>query len=136
MLLKVLLLFTLYFVNYSAQAEWIGIGRTNDGVGHFYANPRTIETIDTSIRMWTLADFEKAQRVSKKSVLFKSYLLRIEIDCIKNTSRYISFFVFPENMGNGEYIFSDDHQYGWEPTENSRILNLFAQYACKKSPRK
>ena len=131
-MIKLLLFLVLIVVNQCAQAEWIGIGKTQDGVGHFYANPRSIENSDDIVRVWTLADFEKIQKVSKETKAFKSYMLRLEIDCIKNMSRYISLFVFAENMGKGEAVLSDNHEYAWEPTSDSRILKLFEVYACKK----
>ena len=115
------------------MAEWVGIGRANDGAGHFYANPRSIETDDNNVlRVWTLTDFEKSQKVSSKIKPFKSYLLRLEVNCKAGKSRYMSFMVYSENMGKGVVVLSNDNEFAWSSIPQDSIVNLFANYACKK----
>ncbi len=133
LLMHILLFSILFIFCCNATAEWVGISKTKDGIGHFYANPFSIESDDNSLlRIWTLADFEIPQKVSPQIKAFKSYLLQLEINCQKDTARYTSFIVFPENMGIGDAILSNDHEFEWAAIPETGVVKLFANYSCKK----
>ena len=129
---KLFLLLLLMVASNSAMAEWVGIGRAKDGTGKFFANPRTIEKSGGNAKVWVLTDFKQTQILKNGIKPFRSYSLRLEVDCKHGKTRNISFIVYSGNMGKGETVLSDDHESGWDTTAQGSILQVISEYACRK----
>lgn len=129
---RILLIILLAFVSHSAMAEWVGIGRAKDGIGKFYANPASEQRAGSKVTLWVLTDFKNTQKSQGGIKPYRSYKLRLEVDCNKDETKNIGFIVYAGNMGNGEVVLSSDTAFEWDVIPKASILEVISEYACKK----
>ena len=129
---KLFLVLLLALACNSAMAEWVGIGRAKDGIGKFYANSSSVQRVGSKVKLWALTDFSKTQKTPNGLKSYRSYKLRLEIDCKQSEIRNLGFIVYTENMGKGEIVLSSERAFESEPIQKSSILEVMSEYACKK----
>ena len=129
---KVFLMVLLALACNSAMADWVGIGRAKDGIGKFYANSSSVKKTGSKVALWTLTDFNQTQKTPNGSKSYRSYKLRMEIDCKQLTVRNTGFTVYSGNMAKGEVVLSSETKFESEPIPKGSILEVFSEYACKK----
>ena len=132
-MLKVVLILALAAMGTNAMAEWVGIGRANDGSGKLYANPKTIVQSGQKVTFLALTDFKQTQDVKVGIKPFNSYVLRLEVDCKQYKSNNSAVIAYSKNTGKGEITFSATYEAQWKPIIRGSILELAAKYACSKS---
>lgn len=134
---KITMLF-LVVVSSNAIAEWVSV--STHGSGYIYADPTSIIREGTTVKMWTLVDYNEPKIFEKRKPL-KSMKMQIEFDCKKKQSRLISSFAYPDNMGGGEAenmnsagIRGFDSSQKWTPIPPNTIGpsgDAFRKFACE-----
>ena len=128
---KMFLLVLLTLASNSAMADWVGIGRAKDGIGKFYANASSVQKTGSKVSLWTLTDFNQTQKIPSGLKPYRSYKLRLEIDCKQSVVRNMGFAVYNGNMAKGEVVLSSETKFESEPIPKGSILEVFSEYACK-----
>lgn len=113
-------------VNNSAMKDWVKVGDAT------YADPATIRKAGNKVKMWTLFDYQSAEKTIKD----KSYMSlksQYEYDCKEDQIRGLSRSMHSENMGGGNIIYRNAEPLAWL---SAPLLGgsweAMLKFACKK----
>jgi hypothetical protein len=112
-----------------AYAEWVRVGRTDDGMT-VYADPDTIRRKGELVKMWSLYDFKTEQYV--RGVLLLSSKGQIEYDCAEERLRGLAVAEFSGHMGKGTVVYTDSSVGMWNPVPPHGVVQALWKVACGK----
>ena len=124
---KLLLALMLALVSIGTMAEWILVGRTDDGA--VYVDLAIIHKADNKVRMWDLKDFQAGQGGAGAKFLSKK--TQLEYDCKDERFRRLGIVLFRENMGAGAVVDSYSGDAGkWQPVQSGSLAETLREIAC------
>ncbi len=124
-----ILLMMLAVVSGSAAAEWVEVG--GNELITSYADPTTIHSNGSMVKMWTLFDLKTA-RISSVGKPYLSSKSEDEFDCKKKRRRTLSFSWHAGNMGEGEIVASNANPDEWAPVALRTVREALWKMACAK----
>jgi hypothetical protein len=112
----------------ASAADWKLVGVDEDIRAYYH--PTTLHRSDNRVRMWTLNDYKKGQKVEGKTV--RSIKSQHEFDCTKKKTRMLFAAMHPHHMGKGIPVYA-----GLNPTEWQRVApdsgeEYLLKFACAK----
>jgi hypothetical protein len=126
---KIILMMLLVVVSSSAEAGWVEVGGTDDGVT-IYADPATIRKAGNRVKMWIMSDFQTEQAVPSGGKPYMSQKGQNEYDCKEEQTRLIAFLWYSGNMGGGDMVYSDFDPLKWRPVVPGSVGEAQWKYAC------
>lgn len=120
--------FALAAFSTAAAAEWTLIGGIED-IFSAYADRDTIQRQGSSVNMWGIYDFNRAD-VSIDGQPHRSTKVLREYDCGERRVRLLSFIDYSGRMGSGREIASDNSVRRWEPVVPGAVDESFWRVAC------
>lgn len=124
-----LLLVTLLFLSsVPAYAEWVKVGA--DDTFTTYADPDTIRSKGTTMKIWSLTDLQKARTTREgKSIL--SIKMLFEFDCAEEQIRILAEYAYAGQMGTSEIVYSYTKPDDWRPVLPGSMGHGSWKFACK-----
>ncbi len=113
----------------SAWAGWQLIGETRESI--LYIDLDTMEKNGSFVKADSFQDFHKMQSLAGQSYFASK--TRSEYDCAKNLMRQIEFSIFPENMGSGGALFTENKTQDWIPVPAGSSAESIWKTACGKN---
>ena len=113
----------------SAWAGWQLSGETRESI--LYIDLDTIEKNGSLVKADSFQDFHKMQSLAGQPYLASK--TRSEYDCAKNVMRQIEFSIFPENMGSGGALFTENKIQDWIPVQAGSSAEALWKNACGKN---
>jgi hypothetical protein len=113
----------------SAWADWQLLKETRDYI--LYIDPDTLEKSGNLVKAVSFQDFHKMQTLEEHSYLASKS--RNEYDCANNLLRQVEFSIFPENMGSGGTLFSDNKLQNWMPVQAGSAAESLWKTVCDKN---
>ena len=110
-----------------AFAGWKSVGE--DGGATVYADPDTIVRSGSTVKMWSLRDYEDFQRTVE--VGYFSQKMLVEYDCAERKARGLSLSLYAEHMGEGKKIYEDASPNDWSPVPAQSVTEALWTIACK-----
>lgn len=98
---RMILMLLLAVVSSNAMAEWVALGRSNDGDA-LYADPATIQKNDSKATMWSLLDLKTVETRFGNSYL--SQKNQAEYDCKEEQFRILGSYFFTGHMADGNAV--------------------------------
>jgi hypothetical protein len=123
------LVLTLFSV--PAWAEWTLVARSDAVHASTYADITTIHKQTGSIVMWTLVDFQNAQR-APYGPAYLSQKARQEFDCDGLRSRVVEVVMHAGHMGGEDVVSASADPDEWEPVRPESISEALWKIACGK----
>ena len=124
--MKRLVIFLL-LVSSPAWAEWKSVGE--EGAATVYADPTTVVRTGSTAKLWSMRDYEDAQRMVEVGYFSQKAL--VEYDCANRKARNLSFSLHADHMGEGNVIYQDTSPNEWEPVASGSIGETLWNIACK-----
>ena len=111
-------------ISCSVWADWIKISE-NDKAS-FYIDADTVRKDGYVRKFWIMHDL----KAKEKGVFTRR--ARMEIDCNKERSRYLSFTSHSGSMNTGEILFSSSEATEWLDVPPRTADSMFLVFACKQ----
>lgn len=111
-----------------ALADWTLVGGI-ENIFSAYADSDSIERRGSSVIMWGVYDFNKADMSADGQAHQSTRVLR-EYDCREPRVRLLSFIDFSGHMGEGRAIASGSNTRRWEPIVPGAVDEAFWRVAC------
>ena len=127
---RIILILLLATASSSVMAEWVKIGKSDNGNGTAYFDTLITKTNGSKVRMWTLFDFMIAKTTGGKTYL--SMRQQIEFDCKNRKRRFMTYSLYSGNLGNGDIVFEDSTIGSWDVVSSDSIGDTLWKYACGK----
>ena len=112
-----------------AHAEWTKVTFNDETT--MFLDSTTVKRNGDLVRVDTLMNFPLGTTSDDKKYSYKSSRTIEEFDCKKNLSRTISFTWYPEIMGNGKKVYSDNNAYKFEKIVPSSLFDAVKRKVCK-----
>ena len=115
----------------SAAAAWEQVGVADDGMV-VYADPATIRTSGSEVKMWVLLDYKTAEKDDSGKPYLSAKLLH-DYDCKdeRGRTRYFSFHA--GHMATGTLVYSEVRPASeWRPARRAIIGETLWMIACGK----
>jgi len=129
---KRLLLVTLLVLSCEpVYAEWVAVGRSEDGHVIVYADANTLRRKGELVKLWELLDYKTAQTKPNEEE-YLSIRMQHEYDCVEELHRVLAFGQFTGNMGQGEIVSSGAKATEWEPIVPESIWQIIWKTVCGK----
>lgn len=113
----------------NAWAGWQLVAETRESI--LYIDLDTAEKNGSLVKADSFQDFHKMQTLAGHSYLASKS--RNEYDCAKNLVRQIEFSIFPENMGSGGALFTENKIQDWIPVPAGSSTESLWKNACSKN---
>ena len=126
---QILAVFMLMLGLSNAWAGWQLVAETRESI--LYIDLDTAEKNGNLVKADSFQDFHKMQTLAGQSYLASKN--RNEYDCAKNLVRQIEFSIFPENMGNGGALFTENKIQDWIPVQAGSSAQSLWKNACGKN---
>ena len=110
----------------SAWADWQLLKETREYI--LYIDPETVQKNGNLVRAVSFQDFHKMQTLAEHAYLASKTLN--EYDCAKKLFRQVEFSIFPENMGSGGALFTDNKVQDWVPLQAGGAADMLWKSAC------
>lgn len=124
---KILLLcLTVLFANLAHAAIEI-LRETKDGIA--YIDPDSITKSNGITKVILLQDFHKMQAHANQSYLTSK--IELGFDCKTKMVQQLAITLFPENMGNGTAVFTDQQAGTMLPIESGSVEAAVMQKVCR-----
>jgi hypothetical protein len=112
----------------ASAADWKLVGHDDDITAYYH--PASIRKSGNTVRLWTLNDYEKGQRVEGRVI--RSIKSQHEFDCAAKKRRQLFAAIHPNQMGKGIPVYVGLNPTQWEPVvPDSGEAYLWA-FACAK----
>ena len=128
-MIKTTLLFTFLFAAQIAKADWVEIGKNENGT--FFVHAGTIEKTGDMAKMWFLIDFKRNQ-VDSSTRSFRSTKDQTEYDGKELRSRTLYYNNYAEKMGTGKIVFTMKDAFKWRTVTPGSISDNLLKIACGK----
>ena len=115
----------------SALAGWEVLSCSADGKTTFYADASTIHKAGTSLRMWTLIDYQEAQPISADRHYLSVKMLE-EINCEELKARHLNLAAFSEHKGAGKMVGSEKKPAAWRQLPHDPGVEITINFACNR----
>lgn len=125
---KAILMLILMIASNSVFAGWTEIGSANDMI--VYADSSTVRSNEDTAKIWLLYDMSVAKSIQNIQYLSEKRLN--EYDCKTEEVRSYAKFLFAENMGGGEMVFSEETTTYWKLIDPGSIESVSFKIACTK----
>lgn len=125
---KTAILISLAILSTAASAGWEKIA-SND-THNLYIDRSSIRKNGNMVKMWAMADFNKAQIIANESSL--STKRQDEYDCKKEKLRTVFFAFYSNHMGGGVTIISNPPPLDWGPVAPETMSQNLWEAACRK----
>jgi len=112
--------------------EWVAVGTTEDGGITVYADQSTIRKERNIVRIRTLGDFKKAEKLGSKKQ-FLSLMEQYEYDCNEERMRRLYATMHSENMGRGSVVASGPINEAWQSVPPDSLNEQLWEFACGKN---
>ena len=128
MMKRLLLALLLLLASGAASAEWTAI----DSADHLiiYVDRATIRRNGNLVKMWSMADYKKAQVIDGQYGL--SSRSQSEYDCKEEMHRNLALAFFSGQMGSGTVNSTGDGTLRWRPVAPGSIAEALWEVACGK----
>lgn len=100
---------------------------TKDGIA--YVDPDSIAKANGLIKVTVLQDFHRMQSHADQSYLTSK--IEFGFDCKINMVQQLAITLFPENMGNGTAVFSEQKAGAMVPVKAGSIEAAVMQKVCR-----
>ena len=110
----------------SAWAGWQLVKETREYI--LYIDPDTLEKNGNLVKAVSFQDFHKMQAFAGHDYLASKTMN--EYDCAKKLLRQIEFSIFPENMGSGGALFTENKVQDWVPVQAGGAAETLWKSAC------
>jgi hypothetical protein len=110
----------------SAWADWQLLKETREYI--LYIDPDTVQKNGGLVKAVSFQDFHKMQTLAEHAYLASKTLN--EYDCAKKLLRQVELSIFPENMGSGGALFTDNKVQEWEPVQTGSAAETLWKSAC------
>jgi hypothetical protein len=124
---KVLFLCLLVLCFNLAHAAIEILRETKDGIA--YVDPDSIAKANGLIKVTVLQDFHRMQSHADQSYLTSK--IEFGFDCKINMVQQLAITLFPENMGNGTAVFSEQKAGAMVPVKAGSIEAAVMQKVCR-----
>lgn len=113
----------------SAWADWQLLKETRDYI--LYIDPDSTQKNGSLVKAVSFQDFHKMQALAGHSYLAAKTLN--EYDCAQKLLRQVEFSIFPENMGSGGALYTEDKVQEWLPVQAGSTAEMLWNRACGKN---
>ena len=113
----------------SAWADWQLVKETREYI--LYIDPDTVQKNGNLVKAVSFQDFHKIQTLAEHSYLASKTLN--EYDCAKKLLRQVELSIFPENMGSGGALFTENKAQDWVPVQTGSAAETLWKTACGQS---
>ncbi|MGC2048062.1 MAG: surface-adhesin E family protein [Gallionella sp.] len=135
-MIKLILVMLLAAVSNSAMAEWEQISATDDGPQDNYVDRNSIQKNKHIVKMWSLVDFRKLQKLDESSspMFYQSIAKRFDYDCKKNQYRMTAYNYYSDKSGEGNTVIGDSNldNPDWQKVEPGSFQVVLWKIACGK----
>jgi len=102
---KIVVLLLLMFST-NVLAEWTRVD--SDGEITVFVDVQTIRKVGSKVKMWTLMDFKTVQQFisTLDTIRYLSGANHKEYDCEEETTRFLDFHWYSENIASGHIVYS------------------------------
>lgn len=100
---------------------------TKDGIA--YVDPDSIAKANGLIKVIVLQDFHRMQSHADQSYLTSK--IEFSFDCKTNMVQQLAITLFPENMGNGTAVFTEQKAGAMLPVKAGSIEAAVMQKVCR-----
>lgn len=112
-----------------AWAGWQLVSETRESI--LYIDLDSAQKNGQLVQAESSQDFHLIQKLVGHAYLSAKFIN--EYDCEKKQLRQISLTIFPENMANGDILFSEKTPQDWAPLQPGSTGEALWQQACGKS---
>jgi hypothetical protein len=127
---KLILMTALLLASFSAMAEWVSVGQSDDGVDLLYIDPNTFRIVDNFTKVWELLDYSTLQKTTKFS--FRSIKMQIKFDCVNKKGKTLILLFYSDNMGGGRIVKSVLGSNKFLPVMKESTTELAYKYICDR----
>jgi hypothetical protein len=110
----------------SAWADWQLIKETREYI--LYVDPDSVQKNGNLVKVVSFQDFHKMQTLAEHSYLASKTVN--EYDCEKKLLRQIERSIFPENMGSGGALFTENKAQEWVTVQVNDATEMLWKRAC------
>ena len=122
----IFVMLTLLLINTAYAAIEI-LRETKDGIA--YVDPDSISKLNGLTKVIVLQDFHRMQSHADQSYLTSK--IEFSFDCKTNMVQQLAMTLFPENMGNGTAVFTEQKAGTMLPIKASSIEAAVMQKVCR-----
>ena len=108
--------------------DWKVVGDDSDITAYYH--PASLRKSGSSVRLWTMNDYKKGQRVEGR--LIRSIKSQHEFDCAAKKRRLLFAAIHPQQMGRGIPVYAGLNPTRWEPIVPDSGEAYLWQFACAK----
>ena len=127
---KLILMTALLLASFSAMAEWVSVGQSDDGESLLYIDPNTIRIVDNYTKVWELLDYSTLQKSSKFS--FHSIKMQIKFDCVNKKGKTLILKFYSNSKGRGKVVKSVLGSNKFLPVMKESTTELAYKYICDR----
>ena len=120
---------TLMLSTSSAWADWQLLKETREYI--LYLDPDTVQKNGSLLKAVSFQDFHKMQMLAEHAYLGSKTLN--EFDCEKKQLRQVEFSIFPENMGSGGALFTENKIQDWMSVQAGSPEETIWNKVCGKN---
>ena len=110
----------------SAWADWQLLKETREYI--LYIDPDTVQKNGSLVKAVSFQDFHKMQTLDGHDYLASKTLN--EYDCAKKLLRQVELSIFPENMGSGGALFTENKMQDWMPVQAGGTAEMLWKSVC------
>ena len=124
-----LMFMALTFIVSPARAGWQLVSETRESI--LYIDLDSAQKNGQLVQAESSQDFHQIQKLAGHAYLSAKFTN--EYDCEKKQLRQIALTIFPENMANGDVLFSEKTPQDWAPLQPGSTGEALWRHACGKN---
>jgi len=128
---RVLATVLLTIVSTSALADWVYV--TGNDFATLYMDFSTLRRQGNFVRVWTLSDWAKPEKLSDE-VSYRSSRTLLEYDCIEEMTRIRASVAYADAMGKGTAVLSTTMISEWAHIPPESLAREMWEVACAFRP--
>lgn len=131
MRLRILIAF-LTLASGAASAEWTKVSDANNAADPqaYYVDKATIKRTGSTVKMWTLLNYDTPQDIFKDGSRVQSVMSQGEFDCESDSARYLVQNFYVGRMGSGNVVFVNTRTSTWIPQAPGSMGLSLVHAAC------
>ena len=128
---KIALALTLALMSTCVLAKWAEVASSEEGKFTYYADEATIRKSGTTVRVFTLIDYQEAQVISG-ALQYLSVEMQEEVNCADQKTRHLNLLAFSDHMGKGKIVGRENKPAEWRPVSQESMVEDILTFACGK----
>lgn len=116
-------------VSWSAAAEWVSVGETDDL--NVYVDPASITRNGNTVKMLALFDYKKPGEISEGT--YRSSRMEDEYDCENEQRRRVFLSAHSGQMGDGDVVLRNPRPGNWRLVLPDSMGERLWETACTEA---